>query len=167
MTGTITTLDEKKISALEWLTFQTEQYSDLLWFANALIRNFLGENKVESIRRIFERYSKNIPQNLMQRIHDRYGSKDYIPAKVECSLYEYACYILYIDALDSYNDWTRLFHNKPKEPPTLSPNAPFTERMANEHQKQTYLNEIECWQINLLERTSGKDRVVFVIQLKI
>lgn len=156
LTGSISALDEKKISALEWLTFQQEQYSDLLWFANALIRNFLGENKVESIRRIFERYSKSIPQNVMQRIQDRYGSREYIPAKVECSLYEYTCYVLYIDALDSYNDWTRFYHNKPKEPQALSPNAPFTERMANEHQKDTYLNEIKCWQINLLERTSGK-----------
>lgn len=152
LTGTISTLDEKKISALEWLTFQAEQYSDLLWFANALVRNFLGENKVESIRKIF----RIIPQNVMQRIQERYGSKVYIPAKVECSLFEYTCYVLYIDALDSYNDWTRLYHNKPKEPETLSPNAPFTERMANEHQKQTYLNEIECWRINLLERTAGK-----------
>lgn len=154
--GTISALDEKKISALEWLTFQTEQCSDLLWFSNALIRNFLGENKVECIRRIFVRYSKCIPQNLMQRIQDRYGSKEHIPAKVECSLSEYACYVLYIDALDSYNDWTRLYHNKPKEPETLNPNAPFTERMANEHQHKTYLSEMECWRINLLERTSGR-----------
>lgn len=152
LTGTISSLDERKISALEWLTFQMEQYSDLLWFANALIRNFLGENKVESIRKIF----RIIPQNVMQRIQDRYSSKVFVPAKVECSLFEYTCYVLYIDALDSYNDWTRLYHNKPKEPESLSPNAPFTERMANEHQKQTYLNEIECWRINLLERTSGK-----------
>lgn len=150
LTGTVSALDKKKISALEWL-YHSDQFSDLLWFANALVRHFLGENKVESIRKIF----KIIPTNVVQRIQDNYGSKDYIPAKVECSIFEYACYILYIDALDTYNDWLQLYHSKPKEPETLSPNAPFTERMANEHKKQTYLNEIEGWRINLLERTAG------------
>lgn len=158
LTGTISSHDEKKISALEWLTFHVEQYSELLWFANAVIRTFLGENKVESIRKIF----KIIPQNAVQRIQENYGSKEYIPAKVEYSMFEYACYILYVDALDSYNDWLRQYHSKPKEPETLGPNAPFTERMANEHKKQTYLNEIECWRINLLERTSGEFETVKV-----
>lgn len=151
LTGTISPIDEKKISALEWLTFHPDQFSDLLWFANAVIRNFLGENKVESIRKIF----RIIPHNVFQRIQDNYGSKDYIPAKVECSIFEYACYNLYVDALDSYNDWLRHYHSKPKEPETLAPNAPFTERMANDHKKQTYLSELECWRINLLDRTTG------------
>lgn len=152
LTGTVSSLDEKKISALEWLTFHIEQFSELLWFANMLICNFLGENKVESIRKIF----RSIPQNFVQRIQENYGSKDYIPAKVECSIFEYACYLLYVDALDSYNDWLKVYHNKPKEPENLSPNAPFTERMANDHKKQTYLHDLECWRINLLERTTGE-----------
>lgn len=152
LTGTVSTHDKKKISALKWLTFQSEQFSDLLWFANALVRKFLGENKVESIREIFA----IIPKDIVQRIQDGYGSKDFMPAKVECSIFEYACYILYVDALDSYNDWLRVYHSKPKEPETLSPNAPFTERMANEHKKQTYLGDIECWRRNLIERTTGE-----------
>lgn len=152
LSGTVSTLDEKKISALEWLTFHADQFSDLLWFANALIRNFLSDNKIEGIRKIF----RIIPQNVVQRIQSSYGSKDYIPAKVEFSIFEYACYLLYIDALDSYNDWSRLYHNKPKEPESLDANAPFTERMANEHKKQTYISELESWRINLMDRTSGK-----------
>lgn len=151
LAGTISLQDEKKISALEWLTFHPEQFSELLWFANAIVRNFLGENKIESIRKIF----KIIPHNVVPRIQDSYGSKDFIPAKVECSIFEYACYLLYVDALDSYNEWLRQYHNKPKEPEILSSNATFTERMANEHKKQAYLSEIECWRINLLERTAG------------
>lgn len=152
LTGSVSTLDKKKISALKWLTLHSEQSSDLLWFANALVRNFLGENKVESIREIFA----IIPQDVVQRVQDNYGSKDFIPAKVECSIFEYACYLLYVNALDSYSDWLRVFHSKPKEPETLSANAPFTDRMANEHKKQTYLSDIECWRRNLIERTAGK-----------
>lgn len=152
LAGTVSLHDEKKISALEWLTFHPDKFSKLLWFANALIRNFLGENKIESIREIF----RIIPQNVVQRIQENFGTKEYIPAKVECSIFEYACYLMYVDALDSYNDWLRLYHSKPKEPKALGPNAPFTERMANEHKKQAYLNEFECWRINLLERTAGR-----------
>lgn len=159
LTGTVSKLDEKKISALEWLTFHSDQFSELLWFANALIRNFLGENKIESIRKIF----KIIPQNVVQRVQENYGSKDYIPAKVECSIFEYACYLLYIDALDAYNDWLRQYHSKPKEPETINPHAPFTERIANDHKKQAYLNEIECWRINLLERTGGELKTILFI----
>lgn len=162
LTGTISTIDEKKISIIEWLTFHPDQFGDLLWFANMLIRNFLGENKIESIRRIF----RIIPSNVIQRIQDSYGSKDYIPAKVECSIDEYVCYLLYIDALDSYDDWMKVFHNKPKEPETLSQDAPFTERMANEHKKQTFLSEMECWRINLLERTNGKCQKNYTIKTK-
>lgn len=161
-TGTVSADDKKKISALEWLTFHSEQFSELLWFANALIRNFLGENKIASIRKIF----KIIPQNVVQRVQENYGSKDYIPAKVECSIFEYACYLLYIESLDSYDEWLRQYHSKPKEPETLNPNAPFTERMANEHKKQAYLNEIECWRINLLERTSGEFEFNFIVSKK-
>lgn len=152
LTGVVSALDERKISALEWLTFNMDQYSDLLWYANALIRYFLGENKVESIRQIF----KIIPQNVTQQIYTNYGSKEFLPAKTECSIFEYVCYLLYIDALDSYDAWLRLYHNKPKEPQMLDENAPFTERMANEHKKQTYLSEMECWKINLVEQTASK-----------
>lgn len=149
--GVVSSFDEKKISTLEWLTFSIDQYSELLWHSNALIRNFLGENKVESIRKIF----KVIPHNVTQQIYTNYGSKEYLPAKTECSIFEYVCYLLYINALDAYDAWLRLYHNKPKEPETLNENAPFTERMANEHKKQTYLNEMECWKINLIEQTAG------------
>lgn len=153
LTGVISALDENKISALEWLTLSFDQYSDLLWHANNLIRNFLGENKIESIRKIF----KIIPHNVTQQICKTYGSKEFIPAKTECSIFEYVCYLLYIDALDAHDTWLRVYHSKPKEPEKWDENAPFTERMANEHKKQTYLNELECWKINLIEQTTGKD----------
>lgn len=145
-------LDEKKISTLKWLTFSVDQYGELIWFSNALIRNFLCENKIECIRNVF----KVIPQNITQQIHTNYSSKEYLPAKIECSIFEYSCYILYIDTLDSHNDWHRLYHSKPKEPESVGSNVPFTERTANDLKKLSYLNEVECWKINLNQLTNSK-----------
>lgn len=145
-------LDERKISALKWLTFSVDQYGELLWFSNVLIRNFLCENKVDNIRAVF----KVIPSNVTQQIYSHYISSQYLPAKVECSIFEYACYLLYIESLDAHNTWHRAYHTKPKEPEPLNNDAPFTERMAQELKQQTYLNEIECWKDNLHELTTCK-----------
>lgn len=144
-------LDERKISALKWLTFSVDQYGELLWFSNALIRSFLCENKVESIRAVF----KVIPSNVTQQIYSHYKSSQYLPAKVECSIFEYACYLLYVESLDAHNAWHRAYHTKPKEPEALNDEAPFTERMAQQHKQQAYANEIECWKDNLHHLTTS------------
>lgn len=152
LAGAVSKLDEEKISSLEWLTFDFHQYGELLWHSNALIRYFLGENKIAGIRKIFE----VIPSNAIQQITQYYISKDNLPAKVECSISEYAYHNAYLDALDSYNDWLRLYHSKPKEPELVGSNANFTERMASEHKQQAFLSEMERWKINLIEQTAGK-----------
>lgn len=158
--GTVSALDEQKISALEWLTFSPDQFSELLWYANALIRNFLAENKIESIRKIF----KMIPSNVTQQIYTKYGNtKEHLPAKTECSIFEYVCYLLYNDALESYDTWLRQYHSKPQKPEALDENSPFTERMANEHKNQMYHNELECWKVNLLEQTAGKNSSLIMV----
>lgn len=149
--GTITSVDEEKISGLEWLTFHPEQNGELLWQANAIIRSFLAEKKVEAVRKAF----KIIPQNVIQQIYASCGSKDNVPARVECSIREYYCHLAYITSLDSYNDWLRLYHSKPKEPEVFNVNAKFTERIASQHKEQAYLAELERWNINLMEQTQG------------
>lgn len=150
--STITSVDEEKISGLEWLTFHPEQNGELLWQANAIIRSFLAEKKVEAVRNAF----KIIPQNVIQQIYASCGSKDNVPARVECSIREYYCHLAYITSLDSYNDWSRLYHSKPKEPEVFNVNAKFTERIASQHKEQAYLAELERWNINLMEQTQGK-----------
>lgn len=152
LAGTISALDEEKISALEWLTFSQDQCGDLLWHANALIRTFLGECKLEGVRKAFNL----VPQNVTQQIHTDYRSKDNLPAKIECSIHEYYCHMGYLAAMDSHNDWLRLYNSKPKEPTLVSSKAHFTERMASEHKEQAYLADLERWQMNLMEQTQSK-----------
>lgn len=155
--GTVTSLDDEKISALEWLTFHAEQNGELLWQTNALIRTFLAEQKVEAVRKAF----KQIPQNCIQQIYTSYGSKDNLPAKIESSIKEYQCHMTYLASLDSYNDWLRLYHSKPKEPELHNANAKFTERIASQHKEQAYLAELERWNLNLMEQTQGKLAIIY------
>lgn len=52
--GSLSATDARKISALEWLTVYDEQKGELLWQANAMIRTFLAETKIECVRMAFE-----------------------------------------------------------------------------------------------------------------
>lgn len=149
LAGTISSLDEEKISALEWLTFNMDQSGDLLWHANALIRTFLGEGKIEGVRKAFG----VVPSNVAQLIYTNYGSKDNLPAKIECSIHEYYCHMNYLAAMDSHNEWLCLYNSKPKEPTLVSASAHFTERMASEHKEHAYLADLERWKMNLMDQT--------------
>lgn len=150
--GALTDLDEEKILALEWLTFHPEQIGELLWQSNAMIRSFLAEKKVEAVRKVF----KNVPINAPQQIITHCGGVDNVPAKIECSISEYHCHYAYLNSLDSYNDWLRLYHSKPKEPETFNAKAKFTERIASQHKEQAYLAELERWSLNLMDQTKSK-----------
>lgn len=152
LAGTISALDVEKISALEWLTFSPDQSGDLLWHANALIRIFLGEGKIEGVRRAFNLLPSDVPEH----IYSNYGTKESLPAKIECSIHEYYCHMNYLAAMDSHNDWLRLYSSKPRKPTLVSANAHFTERMASEHKEQAYLADLERWQMNLMEQTQSK-----------
>lgn len=144
-------MDLNKISALEWLTFYPEQRGELLWQANSMVRSFLAENKIECVRKTF----KMVPQDSIQQIVANFGSRDMLPYKEQYSIKEYLCHQTYLKAIDGYNDWTKLYHSKPKEPLSLGSNANFTEKIAAEHKEQIYKSELERWNINLIDQTKS------------
>lgn len=154
--GTISAFDLRKISVLEWLTFCADQTGELLWQANAMIRSFIAENKIECVRKSF----KMVPRDAIQQIIQFYGTKENLPIKEEFSIKEYLCHQTYLGSVDGYNDWTRLYHSKPKEPLTVDASANFTERIAAEHREHAYKTELERWTINLEEQTRGKANLV-------
>lgn len=157
----ITKLDESKISALEFLTFYNQHKGELLWQANAVIRTFLGENKIECVRKAF----KIIPSESIEQIIKMYGSKDNLPCREECSIKEYLCHQTYLAAIDGFNDWTHLYHNRPKEPPQPKTIATFTEKMASEHKEQTFRADLNRWKINLMEQSKISRDLLFNILL--
>ncbi|XP_005177780.2 nuclear pore complex protein Nup107 [Musca domestica] len=146
--GDISTFDQRKIKALEWLTFLPTQRGELLWQANAMIRSFLAENKMECVRAVYD----TIPQDSLSHILNIYGSKDNFPCREDCSIKEYLSYKVYLAAIDSFNEWSRLYHNRPKEPQLVTAGANFTERMASEHKEQVYRGELNRWKASLEEQ---------------
>lgn len=149
--GDISQFDQYKIRSLEWLTFLPSQRGDLLWLGNAMIRYFLAENKSECVRAVYDL----IPQDSLTQIVNIYGSKDNFPCREDCSIKEYLSYKVYLTAIDAFNEWSRLYHNRPKEPQLVSTGANFTERMASEHKEQVYRNEVKRWSVSLEEQSKG------------
>lgn len=149
--GDISSFDQHKIKALEWLTFVPSQRGELLWQGNAMIRSFLAENKLECVRAVYDM----IPQDSLSHIINLYGSKDNFPCREDCSIKEYLSYKVYLAAIDSFNEWSRLYHNRPKEPQLVTAGANFTERMASEHKEQVYRAELNRWNVSLEEQAKG------------
>lgn len=148
--GQLSILDIKKISALEWLTFYPDQRGELLWQSNAMIRNFLAENNVEAAKKAFT----VIPADTIQILVNNFGGKNNLPTKIECSIKEYLCHQTYLAAIEGHNDWIEFYYNsKPKEP-NYPKTKNFAERVAVEHQEQTYLTELARWKQSLIEQTS-------------
>lgn len=144
----ISPADEEKISALEWLTFYPQQRGELLWQTNAMIRTLLAEGKIECVRKAF----KMVPTDSISQTIATYGSKDNLPCKEECSIKEYLCHQTYLAAIDGFNEWTHLYHNRPKQPQIVKDSANFTERVASEHKEQQYKIELDRWKMNLAEQ---------------
>lgn len=157
LAGTVSLADSRRISALEWLTFYAEQKSDLLWQACALIRTFLGEARVECVRRAFEM----VPIDTVGGLIEEHGGAERLPYREECTVKEYLCYQSYLAALDGYNDWTRCFHARPAEPRAAAAAAAFTERIAAEHREQAFRAETARWRVGLDEQTRVTRELMF------
>lgn len=147
----ISNLDQYKISSLEYLTFYNEQRAELLWQANAMIRKFLAENKVDCVRKAFE----IVPADSYALVIDFYGSMDKLPYKERCTIKEYLSYKIYLAAVDSFADWHRLHVNKPKEPEATKTKVNFTEKMATQHKEQSYVADLNRWKMNMEEQTKS------------
>ncbi|XP_063702515.1 nuclear pore complex protein Nup107 [Culicoides brevitarsis] len=146
----IKSLDDTKIQALEWLTFNADQISDLLWQANALIRNFMAQNKIECIRKTF----KMVPSDAIKQLIKFYGSQDHLPHREDCAIKEFFCHQAYLTAIDSYNFWSDCFYKQKPKPPTQNAKpVGFTEKVAMEHQEQTFRADMEKWQQKVRDQT--------------
>lgn len=146
----VQTHDEAKINSLEWLSFSSDQISDLLWQANALIRTFMAQCKVECIRKTF----KMVPNDAIKQLIHFYGSKDHLPHREDCAIKEYFCHQAYLTAIDAYNYWSDCYYkHKPKAPTNTAKPVGFTEKVAMEHQEQTYRSDMEKWRQKVSDQT--------------
>lgn len=149
LSGELSDLDKKKISSLEFLTYNQEQRGELLWQSNAMIRSFLAQRKVEAVKKVLI----SIPTDSIQLLVQFYGSKNNLPPQAECGICEHLAHQTYIAAIDGYNDWVEFFYNKKPKPPTALHGGNFTEKIASEHQEQIYQQDSARWKITLEEQT--------------
>jgi nuclear pore complex protein Nup107 len=149
LAGELSELDKKKISSLELLTYQPDQRGELLWQANAMMRSFMAQRKVDAVKKAYAM----IPPDSIQILVQFHGGKNNLPAQAECAICEHLCHQTYIGAIDGYNDWIEFFHNKKPKPPTAVQGRNFTEKVASEHQEQIYQQDLARWKVTLKETT--------------
>lgn len=142
--------DEVRIKSLEWLTFHPEQICNLLWQANAFIRGFMAQSKVDAIRATF----KMVPNDAIKTLITFYGTRDQLPPREESAIKEYFCHQTYLAAIDGFNTWSDCFYNeKPKAPVITGKPSGFTEKVAQEHLEQTFRADTEKWKRKLSDQT--------------
>ncbi|KAG5673126.1 hypothetical protein PVAND_003200 [Polypedilum vanderplanki] len=149
LTGEMSDLDRKKISSLEFLVFLKDQRDELLWQANAMMRYFMAQRKIEAVKKAFTM----IPTDSIQVLIQQFGGKNNLSVKAECSIREYLCHQAYLAAIDGYNDWVEFFYNKKPRPPNTAQGKNFQEKAASEHQEQIYQQDLERWKNLLKEQT--------------
>lgn len=164
LAGELSELDKKKISALVFLTYEQGQRGELLWQANAMIRSFMAQRKIEAVKSAFSM----IPTDSIQTLVQFYGGKNKLPPKVECTIREYLCHQTFLASIDGYNEWIDYFYNKkPKQPNAINGDLQgksFTEKAASDHQEQIYQQDLDRWKAVLKEQTSlTKDLFLNVI----
>lgn len=161
LAGELTVLDKKKISFLELLTYHPEQRGELLWQANALMRSFMAQRKIDAVKKTFS----SIPSDSIQILIQFYGGKSNLPAKAECAICEHLCHQTYIAAIDGYNDWIEIFYNKKPKPPAAVQGRNFTEKVASEHQEQQYQQDLLRWKQTLMEQTTTSKDLLYNVLL--
>jgi nuclear pore complex protein Nup107 len=157
LTGEISELDKKKISSLDFLLFDQDQRGELLWQANAMIRYFMAQRKIEAVKKAFTM----VPTDSIQLLVQFYGGKNKLPQKAECSIREYLCHQTYLAAIDGYNEWVEFFYNKKPKPPQSSAGRNFAEKAASEHQELMYKQELDRWKNVLKEQTASTKELLY------
>ncbi|OTF71748.1 hypothetical protein BLA29_009690 [Euroglyphus maynei] len=105
LSNTVTEDDLRKINALDWLLLDGDnpQYLELLWQSNALIRNFLLEQKIDLA---WETFNK-LPSNIINESYHEWKSSlnfDY-GFDIENVIREYLCHSAYFEASETFKKW--------------------------------------------------------------
>lgn len=103
----------------------------------------MAQSKIECIRETFSL----VPKDAIQTLIRFYGSSDNLPYREESCIKEYYCHQTYLAAIDGYNSWSDCFYNQRPKLPQVHTTKPsgFTEKVAQEHQEQTYKDDVEKW----------------------
>ncbi|XP_035222943.1 nuclear pore complex protein Nup107-like isoform X2 [Stegodyphus dumicola] len=137
--------DLQKINSIDWLIFDPTQRAEAVKQANALMRIFIVQRKIEAAKAVF---SKVPPDSVgvMVQLSKAKGLEE-LSDDDDNATREYLCFKAYLEAMDAFSSW---FHHsvqaKPKEPqPPSGENVTFKQKVAYEHEMQQYKKDLERW----------------------
>ncbi|GFR16748.1 nuclear pore complex protein Nup107 [Trichonephila clavata] len=146
LTAATTEEDLNKIHAIDWLIFNPTQRAEALKQANALMRMFVVQRKMDAAKLLFSK----IPQDSVAVMVQLAKAKglDELSADDDNSTREYLCFKAYLEAMEAFDSWFHhSIHAKPKEPPAPSgDHVTFKEKVAYEHEMQQYQKDLDRWQ---------------------
>nr|XP_027200946.1 nuclear pore complex protein Nup107-like [Dermatophagoides pteronyssinus] len=166
LSNTVTEDDIRKINSLDWLLLDGDnpQYLELLWQANALIRNFLLEQKIDLA---FETFNK-LPSNIINESYNEWKLSlnfDY-GFDIENVIREYLCHSSYFEANEAFKKWHHfLYTTKPREP--TKPKTPINriaDRVLYEQRQKQFEQDMEIWrnQLNVQASNTTKKLLAFL-----
>ncbi|KAL1138207.1 hypothetical protein AAG570_009898 [Ranatra chinensis] len=152
--------DFSKISALDWVVFYPQQRGEAIWQANALVRTFIGQGKLEAARLAFDKIPADSIEMLMTQFKCKVDEKKKVdvnlPPRISSAIKEYLCHKAYLDAQDGFSDWFHHFHNtKPTPPPEPKNKDDFAEKVAHEHKLKMFNEELERWKVIMKHQTKS------------
>ncbi|XP_067133946.1 nuclear pore complex protein Nup107 [Centruroides vittatus] len=155
--------DLLKIEAIDWLVFDPAQRSEAIRQANALMRVFIANKKLDAARKVFSKIPSDSIDIIIRQWKRITGTTE-LPPEDDNATREYFCFQAYLQAHDAFNDWFEHYHQaRPKEP--IRPeNTRFTEWIAFEHRMKQYEADLERWEQSLRAQTeSTTDRIYNVL----
>ncbi|XP_046992002.1 nuclear pore complex protein Nup107 [Schistocerca americana] len=168
-----TSQDTEKVNALNWLVVYPEQRFELLWQANAIIRQFIASGKLEIARKALNKIPGDTIDSLVREYNASETVKLYsyadvntlLPAQVAETCREYLCISAYLDAEEVFSNWIEHFYNaRPKPPAKPGVHANFAEKVAFEQRENIYKAEMERWRTIMLQQTKAvKDKLMNIL----
>ncbi|XP_054721117.1 nuclear pore complex protein Nup107-like [Uloborus diversus] len=150
--------DEEKIQAIDWLIFDPTQRAEAVKQANALMRLFIAQRKIEAAKQLFGKIPSDSLAIMMQLSKTK--GMDELSAEDDNAAREYLCFKAYLEAMDAFNEWFHhSIHSKPKEPVSPSgESVTFKEKVAHEHEMQQYERDLERWHevVAMLGKTASE-----------
>lgn len=146
----ITDADQKLIRALEWLSVGNTQYIELLRQSNSLIRRFILSGKLLAARQVFNFTPRELVSAVQTTWKKKTGSIELSP-ELKNQTKQHLCWDLFFRALEFFQDWAKLYQNKPTKP--VKPAAKkFCDRIAYEASEHQYLADLSSWQASLSQQ---------------
>nr|XP_015917142.1 nuclear pore complex protein Nup107 isoform X2 [Parasteatoda tepidariorum] len=157
LTAATTEEDFQKIHAIDWLIFNPNQRSEAVKQANALLRVFIAQRKLDAAKLLFSK----IPEDSLALIMQLSKAKGYeeLSADDDNTTREYLCFKAYLEAMDAFNAWFHhSLHAKPKEPQGPGDHVTFKEKVAHEHEMQQYEKDLKRWKdvVSMLGSTASE-----------